>query len=271
MHAWMTGPQAPPNDATVGKRVLVNGRFAPYLKVSPGRYRLRLLNASLFSAYDFALSDGSPFVQVGTGNSLLPHPVVRAGPVARAGPARRRGRGLHRQVRRGRRAVEHPAQRPRHRHRLEVGRHHAVPGPRARPPEVTGAREPRPGPADPGTEGRSPRPGPSGCPRRTTARFWSINGKMFDPDRIDYRVRMGDTEQWRLRNVSTMTHYVHLHEEQWHTVSRNGRATTALGAGPGGHLASRPGRRGRGGRPLHRLPRVPSWSTATCSTTRTTG
>ena len=38
MHAWMTGPQAPPNDATVGKRVLVNGRFAPYLRVSPGRF-----------------------------------------------------------------------------------------------------------------------------------------------------------------------------------------------------------------------------------------
>ena len=45
---------------------------------------------------------------------------------------------------------------------------------------------------------------------------------MFDAGRIDYRVRMGDTEQWRLRNVSDMTHYVHLHEEQWHTVSRNG-------------------------------------------------
>ena len=68
--------------------MLVNGRFAPYLKVKPGLYRLRLLNASLFSAYDFALSDGSPFVQVGTGNALLPHPVVRQdlllGPAQRA-------------------------------------------------------------------------------------------------------------------------------------------------------------------------------------------
>ena len=46
MHDWMTGAHAPPNDATVGKRILVNGQFAPYLTVRPGKYRLRLLNAS---------------------------------------------------------------------------------------------------------------------------------------------------------------------------------------------------------------------------------
>ena len=88
MDEWMTGPQAPPDDATVGKRILVNGQFAPYLRVRPGRYRLRLLNASLFSAYDFALSSGRPFVQVGTGSGLLPHTVVRQdvllGPAQRA-------------------------------------------------------------------------------------------------------------------------------------------------------------------------------------------
>ena len=88
MHEWMTGPQAPPDDATVGKRILVNGQFAPYLRVKPGLYRLRLLNAALFSAYDFALSNGQPFVQVGTGNALLPRSVVRQdvllGPAQRA-------------------------------------------------------------------------------------------------------------------------------------------------------------------------------------------
>ena len=68
----MTGPMAPPNDATVGDRILVNGRYAPYLNVATHRYRLRLLNTSPFTTYDFALSDGRPFVQVGTGNGLLP-------------------------------------------------------------------------------------------------------------------------------------------------------------------------------------------------------
>ena len=51
---------APPNDATVGKRILVNGQFAPYLRVEPALYRLRLLNASTFSAYDLELSNGRP-------------------------------------------------------------------------------------------------------------------------------------------------------------------------------------------------------------------
>jgi FtsP/CotA-like multicopper oxidase with cupredoxin domain len=46
---------------------------------------------------------------------------------------------------------------------------------------------------------------------------------MFDPDRVDHQVALGSVERWRLRNTSDMTHYVHLHEEQWQTVSRNGR------------------------------------------------
>ncbi|MGH8968026.1 MAG: multicopper oxidase family protein, partial [Actinomycetes bacterium] len=84
----MTGPMAPPNDATVGDRILVNGRYSPYLDVGTHRYRLRLLNTSAFTTYDFALSDGRPFVQIGTGNGLLPKAVVRQdillGPAQRA-------------------------------------------------------------------------------------------------------------------------------------------------------------------------------------------
>ena len=86
--APMTGPMAPPDDATVGDRILVNGRYAPYLDVDTHRYRLRLLNTSPFTTYDFTLSDGRPFVQIGTGNGLLPKAVVRQdillGPAQRA-------------------------------------------------------------------------------------------------------------------------------------------------------------------------------------------
>src|SRR5947209_16929448 len=53
----MTGPHAPPNDGTVGNNILVNGRYAPYANVATHRYRLRLLNSSPFTTYDFALSD----------------------------------------------------------------------------------------------------------------------------------------------------------------------------------------------------------------------
>src|SRR5437660_12470527 len=73
----LKGQTAPPNDATIGDHVLVNGRYAPYLNVTTHKYRLRLLNSSPFTTYDFALSDGRPFVQIGTGNGLLPRSLVR--------------------------------------------------------------------------------------------------------------------------------------------------------------------------------------------------
>jgi FtsP/CotA-like multicopper oxidase with cupredoxin domain len=55
------------------------------------------------------------------------------------------------------------------------------------------------------------------------ASFWSINGKAFDPDRVDHRVRLGTVERWRFRNTSDVTHYVHIHAEQWRTLLRDGK------------------------------------------------
>ena len=222
MHKWMTGPQAPPDDATVGKRILVNGTFAPYLRVKPGRYRLRLLNASLFSAYDFSLSDGRPFVQVGTGNGLLPHSVVRQdlllGPAQRADVVvdfrGRRGEDVLLStiprsddvVGTGSRSAAIMQFRVRgHAHQRAQVPDHLRPAPKLDVPNkvaMTWTFDL----TDHGDHGS----------------FWSINGQMFDPERVDHRVRMGAVERWRLRNTSDMTHYVHLHEEQWQTISRNG-------------------------------------------------
>jgi FtsP/CotA-like multicopper oxidase with cupredoxin domain len=52
--------------------------------------------------------------------------------------------------------------------------------------------------------------------------FWSINDRAFDPERVDHRARLGTVERWRFRNVSDMTHYVHIHAEQWRTIARDG-------------------------------------------------
>ena len=223
MRVWMTGPHAPPNDAVVGTKILVNGQFAPYLRVKPGRYRLRILNASLFSAYDFALSDGRPFVQVGTGSGLLPHPVARQdillGPAQRAdvvvdfrgwrdknvildsvprsdGVA---GTGTRSAAIMQFRVRGHAHQRSHVPDRLRPAPRFAVPSKVA----MTWTFDL----TDQGDKGS----------------FWSINGKRFDPQRVDHRVTMGSIERWRLRNASDMTHYVHLHEEQWLTVSRDGK------------------------------------------------
>jgi FtsP/CotA-like multicopper oxidase with cupredoxin domain len=52
---------------------------------------------------------------------------------------------------------------------------------------------------------------------------WTINGKRFDPTRVDHRVTLGSTERWKLVNTSPFTHLVHLHEELWRTLSRDGK------------------------------------------------
>ena len=254
MHEWMTGPQAPPDDATVGKRILVNGQFAPYLRVKPGRYRLRLLNASLFSAYDFALSSGRPFVQVGTGNGLLPSSVVRQDVLL--GPAQRADvvvdfRGQRNQnillstiprtdegVGTGSRSAAIMQFRVRgHSHQRSRVPDRLRPVPKLDVPDKVAMTWT----FDLTEDGHGS--------------YWSINGEMFDPQRVDHQVLLGSTERWRLRNTSDMTHYVHLHEEQWQTHQPQRRTPTALGTRLRGHLAARPRRDRRRGREIHRLPR----------------
>jgi FtsP/CotA-like multicopper oxidase with cupredoxin domain len=55
-----------------------------------------------------------------------------------------------------------------------------------------------------------------------TTQQWTINGQAFDPGRIDHVVTQDSTEKWQIVNNSPITHFVHLHEEQWQTVSRDG-------------------------------------------------
>jgi hypothetical protein len=67
--------------------------------------------------------------------------------------------------------------------------------------------------------------GLGGTPK--TGSYWTVNGKPFDPKRVDHVVRRGSTQTWLLRNMSPITHFIHIHEEQWHTVSRDGKPPPA--------------------------------------------
>lgn len=218
-----TGPQAPPNDATVGTHVLVNGRFAPYLPVRAVRYRLRLLNGSNFSSYNLALSDGRPFLQIGTGNGLLRRPVVRQEILL--GPAQRADVVVDLHGASGEQVVL-----------SSVPRTDAGHGTGTREAALMAFRVGRPAPDRSRLPARLPGPRPVRAPDRVaktwtfglggdseSGTFWSVDGRPFDVDRIDHRVRLGSTERWRLRNTSDTTHFVHIHAEQWRTVSRDGR------------------------------------------------
>ena len=54
------------------------------------------------------------------------------------------------------------------------------------------------------------------------ARFF-LNGKSFDPKRVDFTGRLGDLEIWELENRADMDHPFHLHTYPFQVISRNGR------------------------------------------------
>jgi FtsP/CotA-like multicopper oxidase with cupredoxin domain len=220
----MTGPHAPPGDGTVGSRILVDGRFAPHLGVSARRYRLRLLNTSDFQSYDFALTDGRPFIQVGNGSGLLPHPDIRQnillGPAQRADVVVDFGGELHQRIELESIARPHrppsgvgtpPAQIMQFRVNTTAPDHSRVPANLEQPPPIHASKKP----SYTWTVGLGG--------DAATGTYWTINGQPFNPHRVDVEVPLGATRTWRLRNMSPITHYIHLHEEQWHTLLRDGK------------------------------------------------
>lgn len=220
--SW-TGPHAPPNDGIPGERILVNGRYAPHLDVSATRYRLRLLNSSGFSMYDLALSNGRPLVQIGTGDGLLRHPVVR--PDILLGPSQRAQVIVDFHGLEGQNVVL-----------TSIPRADATSGTGSRPGAAMEFRVRHAAPDRSRIPAQLPSPALAPAPRHVThtwhlglahgphgRSYWSIDGKAFDPHRADVTVPLGSVRRWRIVNDTRLTHFVHLHEEQWRTLLRDGR------------------------------------------------
>ena len=229
--AGINGPYAPPGDATTGTRTLVNGVFQPYQQVGTHRYRLRLLNASSFSSYDFRFNDGRPMVQVGNGSALLPKPVTRTdvllGPAERADVVVDFGKDL------GKKPVLESVERV-------DGRPGGIGTPSTPIMQFRVDRRVADSTRVPAALKPLPKLDLPSSPTMTwdfglgvngdhTA--WTINGKPYDHHRVDATVALGSTQRWLLVNSSTITHYIHLHEEAWRTVSRNGQPPPAWEAG----------------------------------------
>jgi FtsP/CotA-like multicopper oxidase with cupredoxin domain len=58
-----------------GDTIIVNGKVWPYLIVKQGKYRFRVVNGSTSRTYQFALSSGATFHQIGTDGGMLATPV----------------------------------------------------------------------------------------------------------------------------------------------------------------------------------------------------
>ena len=58
---------------------------------------------------------------------------------------------------------------------------------------------------------------------RTAQAKFLINGKSFDPNRVDFTGKMGTLEIWEIKNWADMDHPFHLHTYRFQVLSRNGR------------------------------------------------
>ncbi len=193
----------------LGDVILVNGAPWPQLDVAAVKYRFRILNASNARRYDLALDPPSAFVQIGSDGGLLAAPVRQRS--LRIAPAERfdvvidfsrykagsnvtmvnQGEPVMRfRVVRSERDDSHIPE------RLSDD----VPPPDSRNATVTRTLN---------------------FSWRQGMKSWTINGKPFDPARMDASPNLGTTEVWQLQ--TDFNHPLHLHLVHFQILGHSGR------------------------------------------------
>jgi FtsP/CotA-like multicopper oxidase with cupredoxin domain len=219
----LPGTGKPPSDEVTGDVILVNGRAQPYFEVAARRYRLRLLNASNFRTFDFAMSDGRAMTQIATESGLLPAPVDRT--AIPLGPAERA------EV-----VVDFAGM---------VGETVTLTSQAGDVMQFRVTREaPEPDTSSvPATLRALPALGESSVERsfnfglgtdpKKGRLAWTINQQVFDHARADATPRAGETETWQLTNLTSsgVPHYVHIHAVDFRVLSRDGEAPPPWEAG----------------------------------------
>ena len=203
------------HDDVVGNRFLVNGRPRPFLKVANRKYRFRLLNASNSRGYTLGLASGMPLVQIATDGGLLPAPAPT--PSIRLWPSERAEVVIDFSLYPvGTQIVLHDissgATSPRPLLRFDVDREEAddssLPLTFRTIERLTGG----------------------GVERSFDLRFdldkqrWVINGRTFDPRRVDLKPKLGETEVWTFTNSSSATHPMHVHLGRMQIMERSNMA-----------------------------------------------
>ncbi len=207
---------------TYGDTVLVNGVYQPYHDVADRKYRLRILNGSNARIYILTLStdpskvgNGQPFTQIGTESGLLPGAVTRT--AMDFGPAERLDVVIDFAGKFGQEIYLMDAYQVVPLLKFRVSQHAA-----SDPSSVPATLRPLPDLGSP-TAFRS-------FSFDFTSNRWTINGRSFDPGRVDARPLLGSTEQWTFTNPTGSTHLVHIHDVDQQCVSRNGQPPYAYEA-----------------------------------------
>ncbi|MEU4349660.1 multicopper oxidase domain-containing protein [Streptomyces sp. NPDC023838] len=225
----------------IGKRstTMVNGRATPYLRVAARKYRFRLVNVSNDRPFALKLGDGSPIVQIASDGGLLPAPVTVDNVVV--WPAERAEIVVDFSRHRPGESVTldnlaaYPGENPQVM-RFDVDRtavdHSRVPD-RLRP---------LPALRTPTVEREFVMTTDMAHDR------YLINGRPFDMDRVDFRVKAGAEERWTItvpEDTYAMPHTFHTHLAQFRVVDRNGKPPAPEESGLKDTVAVLPGERVR--------------------------
>jgi FtsP/CotA-like multicopper oxidase with cupredoxin domain len=200
----------------LGDVILVNGAPWPKLEVANTKYRFRILNASNARRYELTLDpapSGPPFVQIGSDGGLLAAPV------------------LHRTVK--------IAQSERFDLVIDFSKYplgsrvtllnKAASGATGQIMQFHVSRQESDPSAVPKQLSRLSFPNRSDVTVRRNFKFdfrgmdrgWLINGKPYDPTRMDAQPKLDATEIWRLE--TDFNHPIHLHLIQFQVLSHSGR------------------------------------------------
>ena len=227
-HNQLTNPFGlqPPNDGVAGKLMLVNGAYLPFHPVQPRRYRLRVLNAANFSAFNLYLSNGAKLTQIGTDSGLMPAPVQRDRVLI--GPAERaevivdfsNAAGKRVELRSGKRfdGKKSLGAKP---HIGPLMQFRVSSTPVTDTSSVPSTLRPLPSWAE--TASHTPDRSWVITVGGGFSPSWLINGKTFNPGRADAFPVLGTTETWSITNRTAVTHIIHMHHTDWYLLSRNGK------------------------------------------------
>ncbi len=200
-------------EGVLGDVMLVNGAPWPVLEVDAVRYRLRVLNACSARRLALALDPGGPLVQIGSDGGLLARPVTHQRLVAAPGE----------------------------RFDLVVDFSRYEVGARVSFGDVLRFVVARRGRDDTRVPDRLSEVAPLRTAKARVRHWrltrgdvhgrkgWVINGKPFDPDRIDAIVPLGEVEVWRFH--SDLHHPVHVHLNPFQVVGRGGHEPGDYDAG----------------------------------------
>ena len=210
-----------------GNTILVNGTIQPSFKVASRKYRFRVLNGSNMRKYQIALSNGQPFHVLGMEGGFLPAPVkVTSFVLASAErvdivvdfsslPV---GSSVVLQNSLGSGSTASIMRFDVDRVETDTSQLPLV----LRPLEKLSASQ--------AVRTRS-FTFSSGMMGMMGGAPWVINGKPFDPNRVDADPKLGTVEIWEFRNMSMMDHPAHPHQTMFQILDINGNPPPPTHAG----------------------------------------